>query len=73
MSYLVRNPEDRFSRDVAHMFVPTSVTHLTCFSVLQCQLVDLVYFMSGDVRRDFKSSVTHLVANTIGGERYDVS
>ena len=29
--------------------------------------------MSGDVRRDFKSSVTHLVANTIGGERYDVS
>ena len=29
--------------------------------------------MAGNVRRDFKCSVTHLVANVIGGEKYDVS
>ena len=44
-----------------------------CYSKLQCELVDLVYYMAGNVRRDFKCSVTHLVANVIGGEKYDVS
>jgi hypothetical protein len=29
--------------------------------------------MAGNVRRDFKSNVTHVVANVIGGEKYEVS
>jgi len=28
--------------------------------------------MGGNVRRDFKSNITHLVANAIGGEKYEV-
>ena len=35
-------------------------------------MVDMVYHMAGNVRREFKCSVTHLVANVIGGEKYDV-
>ncbi|XP_045200186.2 protein ECT2-like isoform X2 [Mercenaria mercenaria] len=36
-----------------------------------CHFVDLVHYMAGNVRRDFKSNVTHLVANVIGGEKYE--
>lgn len=42
------------------------------FYHFQCHFVDLVHYMSGNVRRDFKSNVTHLVANMIGGEKYEV-
>lgn len=51
---------------------------LICFciswllSVFQCHFVDLVHYMGGNVRRDFKSNITHLVANAIGGEKYEV-
>ena len=38
----------------------------------QCHFVDLVHYMGGNVRRDFKSNITHLVANAIGGEKYEV-
>ena len=39
----------------------------------QCHFVDLVHYMAGNVRRDFKSNVTHVVANVIGGEKYEVN
>lgn len=41
--------------------------------LFQCHYVDLVHYMGGNVRRDFKSNVTHLVANMLGGEKYEVS
>ncbi|XP_052783729.1 protein ECT2-like isoform X2 [Mya arenaria] len=33
--------------------------------------VDLVHYMGGNVRRDFKSTITHLVANSTDGEKYE--
>ena len=37
------------------------------------QLCGLVHFMGGSVRKDFNSRVTHLVANSVNGEKYRVS
>lgn len=34
------------------------------------QLCGLVHFMGGSVRKDFNSRVTHLVANSVNGEKY---
>ncbi|XP_052217057.1 protein ECT2-like isoform X1 [Dreissena polymorpha] len=33
--------------------------------------VDLVHYMGGNVRKDFKCNITHLVANAIDGEKYE--
>ncbi len=44
-----------------------------CFVFVQARLADLVHHMGGSIRKDFSSRVTHLVSNTVGGEKYRVA
>ena len=39
---------------------------------LQARLAELTHHMGGTLRKDFSNSVTHLVANCAGGEKYRV-
>ena len=51
--------------------------HVICFTGFRDKeklttLCDLVHHMGGSVRREFSGRVTHLVANTIQGQKYRV-
>jgi len=42
----------------------------TAHEMLQNRLITFIHNMGGSIRRDMVSKVTHLIANTCGGERY---
>jgi len=44
----------------------TDIAH----EILQNRLITFIHNMGGSIRRDMVSKVTHLIANTCGGERY---
>ena len=47
-----------------------NIMNKSFISYLQTRLVHLIHSMGGSIRKDMTSKVTHLICNTVGGEKY---
>lgn len=54
---------------VSHLCIIT-IMYALYASLLQTHLITLIHHMGGSIRKDMSARVTHLIANSSGGEKY---